>query len=403
LAERDIFNTLASQSAEAQLLSSSLEAAAQGTSVVGLMVLNMESGLNAVIHGQTPPATPSGRLVSIAPFSVGTLRTYNLGLRWFAKEAWAAVTIENTGQQAATYRAEAFLTKTFTTGRLPIGFWGIGERQYDIETAVAMDDIYLSPGSQKTMKLTYLSGDGGQVPEGQDITYILTARTSDGCYRQDSQPQRFGTTYIDENGNTVDPAVIASASVGQSPLRTSLLVFPGSNMCQLSISVQNALETPMMLSIGQDLPPETTVIDAAGSTLVNNHLTWEFDLQPGQVQLFQVNLLLHTPLNDPPLTTTTASAYDVVNATWLQFSQAPVVFQTASSPPPQIQPAGFTSGSFALGLQVLIPGIYRVEATSDFIHWDPVVTVTNAAGRFQATDPTAQSYPARFYRAARLQ
>jgi len=104
-----------------------------------------------------------------------------------------------------------------------------------------------------------------------------------------------------------------------------------------------------------------------------------------------------TPIANPPLTNSTASAYDPVNAAWLQFSQAPVLSQMfASPPPPQIQLVGFSSGAFALALQALIPGVYRVEATTNFSQWNPILTTTNAAGSFQVVDPAAHNYSARF-------
>jgi hypothetical protein len=240
------------------------------------------------------------------------------------------------------------------------------------------------------VRLTFLAGDGGLVPEGQDITYILTARTSDGYYRQDSQVQHFGTTYIDEYGNIVDPAVISSASVQESPVRSILLMFPGSNICQLKISVQNPLETPLTLNVGQDLPLGTAIVDPGGATIGNNHLGWEVDLPAGQATFYQVVLELPSPVGSLPLTSTTAAAYDAINAVWIQFSQAPVISHMLLAPPPQVQHAGFNDGSFELRLQLLIPGVYRVEATSDFGLWDPVVTVTNTAGSFEVADPSAQ-------------
>ena len=399
--ELDIFNTLASQSAEAQLLSSSISAVAQGPAVVNLVTTDIESCLTLIINSQTPPPTPAGTLVAVTPFSVGKFWTDNLWIRWVTKQAYADVTIQNTGDQVTTYRLEAFLTKTFVTGQLPIGFVGIGQRQYDIQTAVAKDGISLSPGRQTTVRLIFLSGDGGQVPKGQDITYTLTAHTASGYYRQDLQSHHFGTTYIDEGGNVVDPAVIGSAFVVQNPLRASLLVFPGTNMCQLCITVQNPVETPLLMNLGQDIPLGATVINAGGATIGNNHLTWDLDMQPGEIHFVQVTLQLPTSLNDPPLTNTTASAYDAANGTWLEFSEAALVSQIVSAPPPQIQAAGFTNGSFGLSVQALIPGIYRVEATRDFLRWAPLVTVTNSAGTFNVNDSEAGSYPSRFYRALR--
>ena len=401
-AELDIFNTLATQSAEVQLLSSSLAIGAQGTFTVNKIATNAEAGLNDVINSLTPP-TPAGIINSISAYSQGTyFSTVDLTPRWFASAAYSDVVIQNSGQQASTYRMEAFLTKTFVTGQLPVHFLGLGQRKYDIQVATAQDGIVLNPGAQTTVRLAFLAGDGGSIPEGQDITYVLTSRTSDGYYRQDSQIQHFGTTYLDENGSVVDPALIALANVSQPPLQSSLLVFPGTNICELKITVQNPLEIPVMFDLGQDLPAGATVINAAGGTYSNNHLSWQLNMQPGELQFYQVVLQLQLPVSNPPVTNTIASAYDAVNDAWVEFAQTPVVSQMTLSPPPQIQPTGFNNGDFGVGVQALIPGIYRVEATSDFINWNPVLTVTNDAGSFHVTDPTAQNH-SRFYRAVRLQ
>jgi hypothetical protein len=106
------------------------------------------------------------------------------------------------------------------------------------------------------------------------------------------------------------------------------------------------------------------------------------------------------PLSNPPLTNTTAVAYDSVNATWLPFSQAPLVAQIDTAPPPILQSAGFGGGGFTLGVKSVIPGVYRVEMTSDLSHWNDLVTVTNTTGLFQVSDPGSAA-PQRFYRVFR--
>ena len=398
--ELDIFNILASQSAEVQLLSLSVNMAGQGSITVNQIATNIETGLNDIIQSQSP-TTPAGEIMSITPYSQGTLRTYNLMPRWFATAAYADVVVQNTGQQVATYRVEANLTKTFTTGQLPINFLGVGQRQYDIQVAVAQDGIILSPGTQQTVRLQFLAGDGGLVPTEQDITYVLTSKTSDGYYRQDQQSQQFGTVYLDENGNVVDPTLVASASKSQPPLQSSVLLYPGTNICEVKISVQNPLGTPAMINLQQELPAGTTVINAAAGTFSNGQLTWDLNMQPGELQYFQVVLQLAVPVGNPPIAPTTASAYDAVNDAWVNFTNAPVVSQMSEAPAPQLQPIGFSSGSFGLNVQALIPGIYSVEATTNFATWTPVLTVTNDAGSIQVMDPTAQSHTAQFYRAKR--
>jgi hypothetical protein len=71
-----------------------------------------------------------------------------------------------------------------------------------------------------------------------------------------------------------------------------------------------------------------------------------------------------------------------------------VSFTTPSAPPPLLSISSFSG----LSVQALVPGTIRLEATTDFLHWSEVVTVTNASGSFTLTDPAATIYPFRFYR-----
>src|SRR5713226_6924825 len=66
------------------------------------------------------------------------------------------------------------------------------------------------------------------------------------------------------------------------------------------------------------------------------------------------------------------------------------------TPPPQLQAFGITGAGFDMGLWIFIPGVYRVEATSDFSSWTPVVTATNATGFFRVKDTAAPLYPVAF-------
>ncbi|HTQ51682.1 MAG TPA: PKD domain-containing protein, partial [Candidatus Acidoferrales bacterium] len=397
-AEQDIFNTLASQSAEAQLMSASISMTGQGFVTVNQISTNIEVGLQDVI--QTQPASPSsGQIVSITPYTQGTLRTYNLIPTWFASSAYANVVIKNSGTQTATYRLEAFLTKTFVTGQLPGGFLGIGQRQYEIPVATSEDGITLSAGAQQTVTLTYLTGDGGQVPEGQDITYTLTARAANGYYRQDQQNQQFGTIYLDENGNPIDPALVAAASKPQPPLQSSALLYPGTNMCAIQISLQNPFDAPTMVNLQQAIPAGAVIIDPAGGNYSSGQLTWSLNLQAGGFQYFQVVLQLTAP--GSTITNTVASIYDNVNETWMDFTNTPAISQMVTAPAPDIQGTGFSSGAFGLNVQALIPGVYTIDGSTNLHDWTQISTVTNDAGSIQINDPDAQNHPSRFYRVFR--
>ncbi|MEJ0090590.1 MAG: PKD domain-containing protein [Limisphaerales bacterium] len=394
----DQLTTLQQQPLDVQMLAFSLDAVGQAWLTSDRMASNAHNGLLAVINAQVPTA-PQGSL-TVQFIAEGSPQQFWYGQRWVTTAAYARVTVRNTGQVAATYRVDAAYPHTFTPSNLGLPF-DIPGFTATLNYLLATDDIQLAPNDQIVLTDHYLSPAGGQKPDGL-ITYTLTASTPGSCYLEATQTGEFNTTLIDTNGTQIDHSTIPDTLLSDAPVQSSLVEF-ASGVCALRVVARNALDAPLLLNIQQDLPTGTIVVNADGSTIATNRLIWELTMQPDQVRSFQVVLKLPTPLANPPLTNTTSSVYDALNAVWLQFSQAPVVSQMASTPPPQLQPGGFIGGGFGLDLQALVPGIYRVEATTNFINWNPVSTITNTAGPFQVIDTDAQSYRSRFYRAASLQ
>jgi hypothetical protein len=176
-------------------------------------------------------------------------------------------------------------------------------------------------------------------------------------------------------------------------------MYPGTNMCAIQISIQNPFDVPAMVNLQQALPNGAVIIDPAGGNFSNGQLSWSLNLQPGDFQYFKVVLQLTAP--GSTITNTVASIYDNVNATWENFTNTPTVSQMITAPAPQIQGAGFSGGAFGLNLQALIPGVYTIQGTTNFINWNPISTVTNDAGSIQINDPDVQNHPSKFYRAFR--
>jgi hypothetical protein len=86
----------------------------------------------------------------------------------------------------------------------------------------------------------------------------------------------------------------------------------------------------------------------------------------------------------------------------VQFQANPTLIQIAQSPPAQIQSVGLTGHGFDLSLQTFVPGVYRVEATRDFVTWTPVSTFTNIQGEVIVEDASAMTNASRFYRAVQI-
>jgi hypothetical protein len=69
--------------------------------------------------------------------------------------------------------------------------------------------------------------------------------------------------------------------------------------------------------------------------------------------------------------------------------------------PIRINQSGFAGdGRFWLGLNSE-PGLFAVEATTNFLHWEIVTNIANPTGQVLLADP-AGNHSLRFYRARRL-
>jgi hypothetical protein len=71
------------------------------------------------------------------------------------------------------------------------------------------------------------------------------------------------------------------------------------------------------------------------------------------------------------------------------------------SRPTLIQLLSFSSAGPRLQLQGQSNHLYVIQASSDLTNWQPIFTNIAVNGVIQISDPQAQIYPVRFYRAAR--
>jgi hypothetical protein len=395
-------NILAGQSTDAQMLGLSLDVLGQSTFSARIMADNAKQGLQAVVAAQTQ-STPAGTM-TIEHIAQGGLNVFGYSPRWSTKKAYANITIHNTGTAAADYRVEARYPKTFTTvGLLPFRTYGIGDREYDIYVLSVANAVHLTSGQQTTIQIPYKTTQGGEIPDSL-IIYTLTATTPDGRYLEQLQTGHFGTTYLDANGQVVDPASLPSGLlVAPVPLRSTTTQFGNSTICTLGLYANNPFESPVLLTVHQPLPAGTTVIDAGGGVTNGNQLSWDIDLLPGQMRFLPVTLNLPAAPSQQPLQSATASAYDSLNAAWVQFSATNTLVQVTNVPPPQLKPLGFSGAGFGVAVQSFVPGAYRIESTRSFSSWAPVLTTTNVQGTLTIRDAGALTNSVRLYRAVKVQ
>ena len=395
----DKLRVIAAQPASEQMLMLSLQVLGQSALTTKAITDNTKHGLEAIKNSQSP-SVPVGQM-TVEHVAEGLLQQFAFGRRWFANAAYAKITLRNPGTTPTEYRVEASYPKTFTTTQVfPHNALGIGERSYPIYVASIANGIVLNPGEEKVIQLNYRSPQGGEVPEGP-ISYTLTTKTVDGNYLVAFQSQAFGTTLIDTNGVSQDHSQLQDVLLAATPVRSSKLQFGASKVCNFTIFVRNPLESPLPINLQQPLPPGTSIIDAAGGTTNGNQLSWELDLLPGESRCLQLTLRL--PSDQSVLADTQLAVYDAVNATWLQFHSMPTTVQVQDWPASQLEATGLTSNGFAMSVRHYVPGVYRVEWTTNFITWNPLQISTNSQGVIQIQDAGAASNPSRFYRTVKVE
>jgi hypothetical protein len=207
----------------------------------------------------------------------------------------------------------------------------------------------------------------------------------------------FSTTLVNTNGQSIDHSQVPQDLLEDVPVSSSIVEYGSSASCLLDISVRNSTANAMLLDLEQGLPPGTVVMDAGGGAVATNQVAWELDLAPGESGLVQAALTL--PSQGSSVPDTVALAYDEINSDWVEFDATPAVIQIAQCPPPRLQPIGLTLQGFSLNLQMIAPGVYRVEATRDFRTWAPVATCTNFQNSVIVVDTGATTNTVRFYRA----
>jgi hypothetical protein len=346
---------------------------------------------------------PSGKL-TIQHFAKGKLDNFGFSPRWFTDIAYDTITIANTGTSTTTYDLQVTSVKNFTVEQFfPVTILGIGERDYQIYVASGARGLQIGPGEQKAVQLFYKTAQGGEMPDGP-IDYSLIARTEDGTYLPDFQVGHFGTTYLDANDQPVDRNQLPSGILlTEAPLHSSVTQFGKSQICGVVIYVNNPLEAPLLISLAQPFPPGSTVTDAAGGIVTATQIIWELNLQPGQTRALRPVLGVSTLPSEQQFPNTTASVYDTLNATWLQFQATPSLVEVSNTIPVRVQSRGFSSGRFGITVENLALGTYRIEATTDFKSWSEIVTATNQQGNFDVADTDASSHFARFYRVIKIQ
>jgi hypothetical protein len=63
---------------------------------------------------------------------------------------------------------------------------------------------------------------------------------------------------------------------------------------------------------------------------------------------------------------------------------------------------GVAEAGFRFTLSGQLGAQYRIDAATNLTNWQPLLTLTNAYGAMQLTDPAATNLAIRFYRAALL-
>jgi len=344
---------LADQSIDAQMLSLCIAVLSQATFVADDLVENFEQAVAPMETADEPLQRPRGRITSIC--HVAEYR-YKLvaGLLYSAtthylNKAYSHVTIENTGDVAATFCLTSYFDKTFTTGELLPISTPLTSRRYELPVMDVKDGIRLEPGEQYTAEVWWLSEGGGGVPKGE-ICYHLSARTVHGFFLLDSERGEFagGCTHFSDgsgtrsalslvpgeedgahvSGDRTTTAELPEARLLPVPVRSTLISHPPSTRHVLYLHVSNPHDFPLLMDLSQELPADAAVLRTDGASLSGNTLLWNMELQPGEVRWFAVEFLSPALTQGAELPDASLAVYDVVNDDWIAFHSSAARVET---------------------------------------------------------------------------
>jgi hypothetical protein len=349
---------------------------------------------NNVAHGldhllQASPSTPPAGRLSVENVAPGATKWYEFARRWFANEAYALITVQNTGPVSAHFHLEAqFLRKVSTVQLFPFAAYGIGERRYDIHCVQPFGGVFLHPGEQHVYRLDFLDG-WGFIPE-LDVTYRLNARTEDGFYLMGVSNSRFGTTFLDEDGGPVDDSELLNVRLHPKPIRALSAYDPASGHHLLALHVSNPMERPFLGTVTQPLDGGMFIVSDDNGTRTGDSVIWEVDLPAGGTRVLELWYQLPDSKNGslPPAQLVIR---DAVNLASLEFSAQSRTFETEEELRLEIERV--SGNLLRLTLHRRGQGGYRVQSSSDLVNWLDLQDLDDGGTEFT---PEA---PYRFYRA----
>ena len=266
-------------------------------------------------------------------------------------DVYSEVTIKNTGTSTTEY----LLTAKY-------GVWGLLGTSYTPMTVPAA--LKISAGRTNTIRVKYYEdGKYGERPsDGNDIQFDLLGQTDTGLYYVGTASTNFyphipyttsGTIKIvTSKDSIVSQEEMDGAEMISYPVRSVVKTPINSTNYTLEICVENPFDVPISVTLSQEMPNDTEIIDACGGTINENAISWNLAIEPEGYHMIAIIFTSHNApgvvVEVPPVE---IGIYDPINENMVDFQTNLYEFETRFP----LRIMAFPPTNASIGEEIIVP------------------------------------------------
>ena len=229
--------------------------------------LNAVHGMDNIVQG-IEPQIARGSVSSIANKSEGEHKLFGRWW-WCERSSYSDVNVSNSTSYETVYQVIADYGKT--------GFLGTS-----YQPLVGEGASVIPGGGPDTVRVYYKQDDEGASPdEDSAIEMDLLGSTDTGTYHVTHDGTAWTPTRVTASGTLqITTQAQAEAPTIPYPIRTRMAVDEDALTYTPYIWVDNPFTQTVAITLAQPLPADVQVIDANGSSIVDNSLRWQRTISP---------------------------------------------------------------------------------------------------------------------------